>query len=85
MPVDAKSSAWQGTTPGIWYYFFNQEDILYGVVGDCDNQEYHYGVPFHQISLYRSYYYQPKDPFNSCKNWTIKYNKYDSITNLNVM
>ena len=63
----------------------NQEDILYGVVGDCDNQEYHYGVPFHQISLYRSYYYQPKDPFNSCKNWTIKYNKYDSITNLNVM
>ena len=46
----------------------NQEDILYGVVGDCDNQEYHYGVPFHQISLYRSYYYQPMDPFNSCKN-----------------
>ena len=46
----------------------NQEDIHYGVVGDCDNQEYHYGVPFHQISLYRSYYYQPKDPFNSCKN-----------------
>ena len=45
----------------------NQKDILYGVMGDCENQDYHYGGPYHHISLYRSYYYQPGDPFNARK------------------